>query len=337
MAESNLSLEIKEIPKSESALWNTFAANSPQGTIFHTTKWADIISRTFQRSYRIIQCLKNGRPVGGMIFFTHKKLLWQMITPTAYFPFCAPIFYLPVNEKPQKTIHNHLTITSRIEQYLGDNYDYWILDMPASNRDVRSYLWKGASVEPRYNYVVSLKKREEIFNNFNQSIRKKLKQAENEETVVTESTDTNVMVDLISKSYHRHGMKPLVPESQLKTFIGEIISLDEVNLYYLELNGKIITGRIVIIDDTTVYDFLAGSEDDTGFGSTYLVASIMEKFAETKEYFDFLGADHPQIEQFKRGFGGELTQGFRITNKTKKPLSWIIGIYHNYLYRERIL
>ena len=182
MAESTPSLEIIEIQKSESALWNRFVTNSPQGTIFHTTLWADIISRTFSRSYKIIHCLKNEQLVGGMIFFTHKKLLWRMITPTAFFPFCAPIFYLPVAEKPQKTIHNHLNITYRIEEYLRDNYDYWILDMPASSKDVRSYLWKGASVEPRYTYVVSLKKKEDIYNNFNQNIRKKLKQAENQET-----------------------------------------------------------------------------------------------------------------------------------------------------------
>jgi hypothetical protein len=337
MSENILSLKIKEIQKSESALWNSFVANSPQGTIFHTTTWADIISRTFNRSYKIIQCLKNEQPVGGMIFFTHNKLIWRMMTPTAYFPFCAPIFYLPADEKPQKTIHNHLNITSIIEKYLRDNFDYWILDVPASSKDVRSYLWKGASVEPRYSYVVSLKKKEDIFNNFNQGIRKKLKQAENQETVITESTDTSILIDLINKSYYRHGMRPLVPEGQLKKFITGVISLDEVKLFYLELNGKIIAGRLVVIDNTTVYDLLAGSDDKTGFGSTYLVASILEKFAETKESFDFLGADHPQIEQFKRGFGGDLTQGFRITNNSKKPLSWIIGIYRKYLFRERVI
>ena len=170
-----------------------------------------------------------------------------MITPTAFFPFCAPIFYLPVDEKPQKTIHNHLAITSVIEEYLRENYDYWILDIPASSKDVRSYLWKGASVEPRYSYVVSLKKRDEIFNNFNQSIRKKLKQAENQEMVVTESRDFNLLVELINTSYRRHGMRPLVPEGQLMNFISEIISLEEVKLFYLDIDGKIIVFPLIIL------------------------------------------------------------------------------------------
>jgi len=337
MAESNTSLEIIEIEKSNSTLWNTFVNNSPQGTFFHTTTWADILSNTFGRSYNIVICMRNEQPVGGMIFFAHQKLIWKMITPTAFFPYCAPIFYHPVDEKSQKTIHNQLKITASFENYLRNNYDYWILDISSASKDVRSYLWKGATVEPRYSYVVPLGKKEEIFNNFNQSIRKKLKQAENQKAAIIESTDTKLLIGLISRSYRRHGMKPIVSEDYLTSFCREIITLDQVKLYYLELNGKITSGRIIILDERTAYDVLAGSDDQTGCGSAFLVASILEKFAGTIEYFDFLGADHPQIEQFKRGFGGELTQGFRITNKTKIPLSWVIRLYRSYLYRERIL
>ncbi len=337
MAESNASLEIIKIQNSDSALWNSFVDGSPQGTFFHTTTWADIISSTFRRSYNIILCMRNEQPVGGMIFFTHKKLIWKMITPTAFFPYCAPIFYHPVDEKSQKTIQNKLNITASFENYLRNNYDYWILDISSSTKDIRSYLWKGATAEPRYSYVVSLKNGEEIFNNFNQSIRKKLKQAENQKAIVKDSTDPKLLIDLISKSYRRHGMKPIVSEDHLRSFLSKVIDLDQVKLFYLELNGKITAGRLVVVDKLTAYDLLAGSDDYTGFGSAYLVASILEKFAVTIEHFDFLGADHPQIEQFKRGFGGELTQGFRITNNPKMPLSWIIRLYRNYLYRERVL
>jgi len=281
--------------------------------------------------------MKHDQPMGGMIFFTHKKLIWKMITPTAFFPFCAPIFYLPVDEKSQKIIHNQLKITARFEDYLTRNYDYWVLDIPSTIQDIRSFLWKGACVEPRYSYIVSLKNKEQIINNFNQSIRKKLKQAENQRAVVRESSDTTLLAELIDTSYRRHGMKPMVSEDNLRKLLNKIIDLDNVNLFYLELNGKIMAGRLVVVDKLTVYDLLAGSEDQTGFGSTYLVASILEKYAGQASYFDFFGADHPQIEQFKRGFGGELTQGFRVTNKVRMPLSWIIRLYGKYLQRERIL
>jgi hypothetical protein len=337
MSESNVSFKIVEIQKSESTLWNTFVQNSPEGTLFHTTTWADIIASTFNRTYHILLCMKKEQAVGGMIFFAQKKLFWKMITPTPFFPYSAPIFYLPVNEKSQKTIHNHLHITASIEKYLRDNYDYWVLDLSPDSKDVRSYLWKGATVEPVYTYVISLTKKEDILKNLNQSTRKKLKQAEKQKLVIKESTDTTFLVDLINKSYRRHGMRPLVSDDQLKTFLKSVINLDQVKLFYLEKNSNVTAGRLVVVDKLTAYDLLAGSDDHTGIDSTYLVVSILLKLLGTVKYFDFLGANHPQIEQFKRGFGGELTQGFRITNETKIPLSWIIKLYRYYLHRERVL
>jgi hypothetical protein len=337
MAESNPSLKITKVPISDSALWNQFVDDSPQGTFFHKTTWADILSNTFERSYDIILCLKNKQPVGGMIFFRHKKYIWNMITPTAFFPYCAPIFYRPVDEKPQKTISNQLSITEKFESYLRENYDYWVLDVPANSIDVRPYVWKGARIEPQYSYVVSLKNKDQLYENFNQSVRRKLKQAQVEKASIIESTDPKKLLELVVKSYSRHGMKPLVGQDHLNSFLKKVMKLSQARLYYLDLKGNINAGRLVIIDKLYGYDLLSGSEESKGFGSTFLTASILEKYAGKIEQFDFLGANHPQIEEFKRGFGGELTQGFRVTNKIKIPLSWIVRFYRHRMKRERIL
>jgi lipid II:glycine glycyltransferase (peptidoglycan interpeptide bridge formation enzyme) len=337
MAEGNPSLEILDDWNSDSTLWDHFVEKSPQGTFFHTTTWANVLSSTFGRTYDIIFCIKNEQPVAGMIFFKHKKLIWNMITPTAFFPYCAPIFYRPVDEKPQKTIHNQLTITARFDDYLRENYDYWILDVPSSSKDVRSYLWKGATIEPQYSYVVSVKNRDELYDNYNQSVRKKLKQAQDKNAKIIESRDPRHLADLVIKSYQRHGMNPHVSEKHLNIFLNKVMELNKAKLYYLELKGIITAGRLVIIDSSFGYDLLAGSDDQNGFGSTYLIASILEKYAGEIERFDFLGANHPQIEQFKRGFGGELIQGFRVTNKTKIPLSWIIKFHRYQMQKDRVL
>ena len=337
MAESKPQFKITQVQNSDSALWNQFVKDSPQGTLFHTTVWADLLSSTFNRSYETVFCLKNEQPVGGMIYFKHRKLMWQMITPMAFFPYCAPIFYRPHDEKPQKTIHNQLSIAECFDSYLREFYDYWILDIPAESKDVRSYMWKGARTEPKYSYVVSLGNKDDLYLNFNQSVRKKLKQAQKVQASVMESKDPARLAELVSISYRRHGMKPLVSERQLHTFLTDVVTLKEANLFYLETDNKITAGRLVIIDESCGYDLIAGSDDPDGFSSTFLTASILEKFAGKIEKFDFLGANHPQIEQFKRGFGGELTQGFRVLNKTKFPLSWIIKLYQSHMQKDREL
>jgi len=222
MYESNPSLEIVEVRNSDSALWDRFVEESPQGNLFHTTTWADILSSTFGRSYTIVFCKKNDQTVGGMIYFKHKKLSWDMITPMAFFPYSAPLFYNPVDEKPQKTIHNLLSITASFDNYLRKNFDYWILDVPSESNDVRSYLWQGAIIEPQYSYIVSISNKEELYENYNQSVRKKLKQAQKQHAKIIESDDPVHLAELVIESYQRHGMKPHVSEDHLKIFLGKL-------------------------------------------------------------------------------------------------------------------
>jgi lipid II:glycine glycyltransferase (peptidoglycan interpeptide bridge formation enzyme) len=337
MAENYSSLKIIEVQGSDSTLWDNFVKKSPQGNFFHSMTWANIISNTFSRKFKTLICVRNEQPVGGMIFFEHKKLIWRMITPTPLFPYTAPFYYQPTDEKYQKTIHMQLNISAAFEEYLHRNYDYWILDSPANSKDMRAYLWQGAVVEPKYSYVVTLDKKENLINNFNQNLRKKLKQAAKQGAVVKESEDWPLIVDLIIKSYHRHGIRPNFPISTLQTFLEMALNYSQVKLFLIELDIKLLAARLVIIDEETIFDLLAGSADESGAGSAYLVNQIMMQYVDSHKYFDFMGADHPQIEQFKRGFGGELVQGFRITNKVKKPLSWFIKTHRYRLRKDRIL
>ncbi len=210
MSESRIELKIVEAAKSDDALWDEFIAHSPQGTFFQSTTWADLIAQSFNRTCRRLFCLRNDRPVGCLIIFESKKLFWKVATPTPLFPFTAPVFYKPQDERSQKTISNYLNISSAFGKYLDENYAFWILDAPHTFQDTRSFIWQGASVTPRYTYIVTLKDKEVLYSRFNQSTRKKLKLTEREDFRMFESDDPSDLIELISKSYHRHGRYPLI-------------------------------------------------------------------------------------------------------------------------------
>lgn len=337
MLESQKLLEIIELQESESALWNDFVAKSAQGTFFHSAQWTGIISDVFGRPYKLLLCLKNNQPVGGIAFIYHKKMVWQLITPTPLFPFNSPIFYSAENEKSHKTIFNHLKITEKFESYLNQHYTYWVLDTSSNNQDMRAYQWRGAAVEPRYSYVVDLKNENNLIDIFNQSLRKKLKLAEQQNYRMQESNDPECLIGLFKKSYIRHGMSPLISEVRLRSLLNKTLQLPQIKLYHAQKDGETRAARLILADKHTGYDLLAGSSDPEGIASAFLVAQILRGLIPVLKSFDFMGADHPQIEQFKRGFGGKLTQSFRITNRIRPPLSWVVSSYQRYLSRERKL
>ena len=53
----------------------------------------------------------------------------------------------------------------------------------------------------------------------------------------------------------------------------------------------------------------------------------MKKYAGDFNYFDFMGADHPEIENFKRAFGGEIVHRFKMQNSA--------GFFLNILLKMR--
>jgi hypothetical protein len=331
----NFSITLLDV--AEYSSWNEFVYNSPQGTFFNTTQWAEILTAVFNRKYQILVCHKNNRLVGGSLFFINKKFNIRMITPVALYPYSGPLMYHPVDEKPQKTISNQLQIVNRILSFFKQYYAFFIFDTSFLIPDTRAFQWANCTVEPMYNYIINLNDKNSLMLGYNQSVRKKIKQAQDLNPEVIESDDFTTFVDQYINSYKRRHMVPLIAKKDLQHFLERALKLQQLKLFYIRLNNKITSGRVILIDNKTVYDLLAGGIDDRGVGATYLLHHVIQNIATKYQYLDFLGAAHAQIEQFKRGFGGELVHGFRITSPLKFPISTLLKFRTYFLQRRRVL
>jgi hypothetical protein len=330
-------LKLVDVSKSEDTLWDEFVAKSPQGSVFQSTSWINLIAQSFKVSPTRLFCLRNDQPVGGLLFFETKKIFWKVATPTPLAPFTSPLLYAPEDEKTHKRISNCLNISTTFAYYMNKNLDFWILDTPYTFSDPRAFQWQGANIQPRHTYVVDLKNKENIIKNYNQSTRKKIKSAEQEDYDLFESNDPSHLINLISKSYHRHNRNPLIEDKNLTRFMKSAIMLPNVKLFYVAAQGEIKSARLIVEDIHTIYDLLAGSDEHTGSASVYLVNHLLTKYCQSHQNFDFMGADHPDIEQFKRGFGGELRQGFRISGRVGFPLSLLVKLNEYRLNKMREL
>ena len=335
MSEKTDSLKISILNENEYPLWDEFVKDSPQGNFFNTIKWAEIISSVFNRLFKIIVIKKYEKHIAGIIVFENNKYGYKFITPVFLFPYSAPIFYRPIDEKYQKTVAYQLEISSRFIEYLRMNYKYWILDTHSTFQDLRAFQWAGCETEPIYDYSIELMKPNHSSEDFSQTTRKKIKQARDLDPEIFEQSDITDFIRMYIASYSRHEINPPNDPQKLEVILEKVLKLEQVKLYYIRLSKAVVASRIILIDDSIVYDLLAGSDDKSGLGSTYLVNHIINTFAPTHKYFNFLGAGHEQIEQFKRGFGGKLIHGFRIKSKAKFPFSVLLKMRENQLRFRR--
>jgi len=331
-----MTLSVKTLSETEYPLWNEFVRKSPQGTFFNTTEWANLLSFSFDRDYRIIAVINNDEIISGCLVFVQQKFGYNLITPQAIYPFNGPVLTSPADAKIQKVTAVQHEVLSAIAGFLRQQYHYWILDTTYHLQDVRAFQWAGCSCEPVYSYQVNISDWETCLAGLSQSVRKKVRQAEQSQFRIEKTIYSSSFIDLYQKSYQRHGLTPLIKSQTLEKFLDMAMKLDQVTLYYLYRSEVCLAGRIVLTDTPMVYDLLAGSDDPDGLGSSYLVYNILKDSAGINQIFDFLGADHPQIEKFKRSFGGTLVHGFRLTNKPAFPLSWLIKLRTRQLIRDRI-
>ncbi len=337
MDEDLRSLTVSVLPEQDYAHWDEFVAQSPQGTFFHTTRWADILSRHFQRPYRILLIYWHNQAAAGCLVFEHNRFGKSLITPLALYPYSGPIFYNPQNEKPQKTIADYAKLNSTLITYLNRVYPLWILESSYLLTDLRAFQWANCTIEPAYTYLLDLDDRDKMAERFSSSLRKKIRQAREMPFQVMAATDPAEFIKLYLASYQRHGLTTLIPAGTLHNLLPDLLALPQVKMYYLQLQNQTVNGRIIVVDRNMIYDLLTGGTDESGLASAYLLAHIFESYCAQDFKVNFLGADHPQIEQFKRSFGGQLVHGFRITRPLRFPFSSIFKIRKAFLSRKRKL
>lgn len=320
-------IEIQYLTKKDFPLWDEFVNNSQQGTFFCTIAWLQILEEIYQRHLKIIICRRNHKIIAGIPFFENRKLFWKLITPVFLFPCDGPLFNLDYDSKPQKIIADQIKYLEKLLLHLKNEYKIIQLKTHYSLNDLRVFTWNDFRVEPEHTYICRIENEQTILKRFNQSLRKKIQKSKNKNFEITLSDNVDLFIGLYLHSYKRHGKIPPISSKILLLLLQQIIRLNNVKLYFVKMENQYLAGRIVVEDKETIYDLLAGSTDDSGLASSFLVAEIMKKYAGKFLYFDFMGADHPEIEKFKRAFGGELVHRFKVEN--------IHGIFLNLLLRMR--
>lgn len=326
MQNENSKIKLVYLNEKDYSQWDDFVKSSKQGTFFNTVKWADLLASVYHRTFRILTCIKNNEIVAGVIFFENKRLLWKMITPVFLFPFNGPIFCSETDSKYQKTISDQLNYSRLLVEQLSKDYDYILLKLHYSSKDIRSFQWENYDIQPEYSYICKLENEEQLKNNLNQSTRKKLRKCSEHNAKIIKSEDWKLFSSLYQESYRRHDLLPPIHETHLKLLLEQLVSLNNIHLIFAETDGQLVSGRIILLDQNTVYDLLAGSIDEEGLASTFLVYEIMKLYSNKFSYFDFMGAGHPEIEKFKRGFGGKLVHGFQVSSRAPFPLSILIKL-----------
>lgn len=184
------------------------------------------------------------------------------------------------------------------------------------------FIWNGYDTSERYTYLIeNITNRDQVFENFESSIRNKIRKAE-KALVISQIEDVDLFYDINSKSFERQNMA--IPYSrELIQRIDQALQLQMSRkiLVAKDDDGTVHAGLYMVWDDMRAYNLMIGAHE--AHRSSGAVPLLMWKAinlaSKHVDAFDFEGGMMPNIEQFFRAFGGKQESYLQI-RKTKNRL-----------------
>lgn len=314
---------LRYLAADEYQLWDKFVLSSPQYCLFYTLGWANLIKEVFNRNFKILVLEKKEQIAAGILFWPKKVLFINAITHIPNTTFQGIVYRKPGASKASSVSSEYQKHSSLIIDHLIQNYQ--LIDIPLSPaiHDARPFSWKQFTVQTAYTYRFEITEFEKLQQQFSQDLRRKIKKAEDLHISLSASKETAALTRFIDDSYKESSLSPAISSALIKEFMDMAIKMNIGMLFYQFENNEPISGIFVLKDDYFIYALFSGisGEKRNVTNNELLHAFVLNQPEFTGKQFDFLGANTPHLEQFKRSFGGDLVPYFKVNFKKNKSIS----------------
>jgi hypothetical protein len=320
--------QVRKLDPSEYALWDHFVYSTPSGTLFHTALWAELIHRTFNRPFEIQSVFRKDEMVGGILFFPQKSLGFSVISYPPVTAYQGILVRQPITPKLSTAITEYHEICGMLINRLKADYHFIQIPLSPGIVDARPFQWAGFYAEPFYTYSIPITEPEKLKEQFSKNLRTYLNSPLQNEFVIKSSDDAKPLINYVAMSYRHHGSRPPVSEQLLLRHLSSTLQSGVGRLLYLYHQGIMAAGLFILYNEHTVYAYFSGMDEKSRESQyiKFLTMSVLETPEFIGKKFDFLGANTPGFEPYKRSFGGELQLYFKVTyhrNRFVQVLSFL--------------
>lgn len=319
---------IKELPEKDYEKYTTL--NTEYGTIFTSLNFLNLF-KDIATPYGIYQ--NDGQLIGGFYLAINKRRNIKLLWSVPFAPYIGP-FYKEEQKSYVAQLDFQKTLNTELAKFIdGLKYPVVSLKLSYNITDTQPYTWNKFKVVPNYSYILNLDQTEDqIWENMASENRNDIRKGEKEGLKVNQTTDYNMVYELIKKSYNRKNVSG--NETSLKKILFDFANKENSFAMICLKEGEPISTSFCLTDKHAAYYLLGGYDEKKKHHSAGTM-NIWEAIKFSKKLglykFDFEGSMLPEIEKYFRKFGGKLTPLYRI-NKANLPLEVLLKIFKRELF-----
>ena len=297
--------EIKILESDQFLQWDEFVKNSPQGTLFSSSKWLTAAGDT-----HIYGVFQKDRLVAGLPINV-RKLPFGMLS--AEHPPLTPylgVLHEPGESKYVKKITREKEIHRALSQVLKSEFTLVRFNFFPGDVDLQPFVWGGYLSAIRYTYWLDIRDLDRVWDDMEKRRRNDIARAERDQITVKRSTDFEQIFSLVEKTFERQQMTASFRVSAERYHQVQLSENSCMGFIAHDADENAIAVVYLVWDHRRAYYLLGGYDPEKGHtGASALAMWQAIQYASRElglAQFDFEGSMVPAVEQFFRKFGGQL-------------------------------
>lgn len=245
----------------DSREWDVIVDKCPQKTLFHRWDFLKLMEKhsrikSLGRKYESRLCpligLKRDKAIGLYPIFFYNS-------PFPKYVFSPPLHTGVTYQGPLMVGYDQLTQSKKekyffefqksVDEYISSGLKANMIKIKTSPKilDSRPFSWNNYQVEPLYNYELNLNNGlNNIWNNFDKTIRKNIKGTESKGVKVREGSkqDISLLFNALEKRYKEQGIPLDVSYDYLQELYG-LLQPNNLKIFVVEKDGEYLTGVLL--------------------------------------------------------------------------------------------
>ncbi len=319
------------LAETEYPSWNDLVAESPDGSIYSTPEYLDVLASQTGGQFKILVAERADELVGGIAIFERKDSWGCYVTGRLLLYYNGFVVKAHPSKYPSERTAKRLETLTALEQHVASNgYGRVQIKSRSTLQDVRVFAEQGWNTRLSYSYVVPLHDLATHWTSrMEQNLRRLVTRCDREGLQFSEADDFESFYRLHHQTHVRKGSAIYLPEQGFRTYFERLRSQNLCRLFHAcTPEGRVISTQLVLLGRHPVCHTVSAAADSE-FLRSGATAFLRWKTFEQLSKMGFTGNDLTDaqlnsVTHFKSQLGGDLELsivlerpdrgGFRVQN-----------------------
>jgi hypothetical protein len=298
--------------ESDYPCWNALVEASPDGSIYSTPEYLDVLCSETNGRFRILVAERGGEMLGGIALFERDGVCGTYVMGRTLLYYSGFVLKRHDSKYPSQRTSRELACLGTLEERLrSETYGRVRIKSRSTVSDVRTFVDRGWTATLNYTYLVSIADLNACRERVEQNLRRLCNRCSAQNVQFADDDDIDSFIRLHEQTSSRRGIREYLPADRFRRYFQRLHAQQLCRVFHARTaEGRVMSSQIVLLGRHPVCHTVSAAADpeflSTG-ATAWLRCKSFERLNELGyKANDLTDAHLNSVTHFKSQLGGDL-------------------------------